>query len=765
MLSKNCMFVLLLSFTSQIFAVEPITTEGNQVLIGGQNGSLAGNSFYWTNFNGSVYYNRNVVSWLKEDWNTTIVRAAMGVQEFNGFLSNPNLNRNAVIDLVEAAIAEDIYVIIDWHSHSAENNTAEAVQFFSEMAQLYGSNENVLFEIYNEPIGDFNGSEATWNTIRNYAMPVIAAIREHSDNLIIVGTPFFSQRVDTASRNPITGVENLAYTFHFYAGTHGEELREYARTALRNGIPLFATEWGTVNADGNGGANEGSTREWMDFLLENNISHLNWSVNDLNEGASILRTTGAQGQNTQGNWPLSLLRESGVLTRDIIRNWPAVGTGSGSPIEPDPIDPPPTDPDTPVPERVSLPNLIQAENYNRQSGVLTEGTNDIGGGLNIGFIENNDYVEYDVTVAESGVYNFDFRFASNTQGGDATIFVDGQNRGEASVGSTGGWQSWVTVGTQVTLDEGDHTIRVIFTNQNSNQGLLNVNWINVTNGTASVDPEPTPPDSDLPMIPSLIQAEDYVRQSGTQTENTSDIDGGQNIAFITHNDYLEFDVNVVEAGSYNLDLRLASNTGGGNVLFQVDGQALTQVSIGSTGGWQSWVTASAQLQLAAGEQTIRLLFSEPNASSDLMNINWMNVTRNAPSVNLLSIPSLIQAEDFSRQSGVQTEATADINGGLNIGFIENNDYVEYDVNVAAAGNYTVDFRLASNNNGGDIFVQVNGQTSAQASVDFTGGWQEWVTVSTQIQLEVGDQTLRLLFSDPNSSAGLMNVNWINFTRN
>ena len=77
----------------------------------------------------------------------------------------------------------------------------------------------------------------------------------------------------------------------------------------------------------------------------------------------------------------------------------------------------------------------------------------------------------------------------------------------------------------------------------------------------------------------------------------------------------------------------------------------------------------------------------------------------------------------------------------------------------------MDFRLASNNNGGNIFVQINGQTSAQASVDFTGGWQEWVTVSTQIQLEAGDQTIRLLFSNPNSSAGLMNVNWINFTSN
>ena len=607
------------TFASPTYSVEPITTQGNQVLIGGQTGSLAGNSFYWTNFNGSVYYNRQVVSWLKEDWNTTIIRAAMGIQEFNGFLSNPNLNLNAVIDLVEAAIAEDIYVIIDWHSHSAENNRNEAIQFFSEMAERFGDNEHVLFEIYNEPIGDFNNPNATWNTIRNYAAPVIAAIREHSDNLIIVGTPFFSQRVDTASLNPITGVENLAYTFHFYAGTHGESLRETARTALRNGIPLFVTEWGTVNADGNGGPNEASTREWMDFLLENNISHLNWSVNDLNEGASILRTTGAQGNNTQGNWPLSLLRESGLLTRDIIRNWPAVGTSDGNPITPNPIDPPTS-------ERISIPSLIQAEDFTRQSGVQTENTSDTGGGLNIGFIEHNDFVEYEIDVDQSGSYNVDFRLASNTQGGDATIFVDDQNRGNVSVGFTGGWQDWVTISTQISLDAGEHTLRILFTNPSSNEGLLNVNWIDFSANTN--DTPNTPIGTSI--IDGLIQAEDYDRQSGVRAENTSDVGGGQNIAFIERNDFVEYDVNVPQPGNYTMELRLASNsqTTGGNILVSTDGQQRGQVFVDFTGGWQQWQTRAIQVQLQEGEQTLRLDFAHPNTNGGFINVNWLNFTSN-----------------------------------------------------------------------------------------------------------------------------------------
>jgi len=300
-----------------IAEVAPITTQGNQVLIGGQEGSLAGNSFFWSNFGGDAYYNANVVSWLKQDWNATIVRAAMGVEELNGFLSNPSLNRNAVIAVVEAAIANDMYVIIDWHTHNAEDNTQAAVNFFGEMAELYGDHNNVIFEIYNEPVN------TSWQAIKAYAAPVIQAIRAHSDNLIVVGTPFYSQHVDVASQSPITNGGNLAYTLHFYAGTHGEPLRQRARTALENGIPLFATEWGTVNADGDGGVSEAATREWMNFFEQNNISHLNWAVNDKDEGASVLIGT-EQGANNQGNWPLSLLTPSGRLTREIIRGWPAV---------------------------------------------------------------------------------------------------------------------------------------------------------------------------------------------------------------------------------------------------------------------------------------------------------------------------------------------------------------------------------------------------------------------------------------------------------
>uniref|UniRef100_A0A915EFR0 Glycoside hydrolase family 5 domain-containing protein n=1 Tax=Ditylenchus dipsaci TaxID=166011 RepID=A0A915EFR0_9BILA len=77
------------------------------------------------------------------------------------------------------------------------------------------------------------------------------------------------------------------YTLHYYAGSHKADLRSKAQTAINNGLPIFVTEYGTVNADGNGGVDTASSNEWWSFLNKNSISHANWAVEDKNEGAAV----------------------------------------------------------------------------------------------------------------------------------------------------------------------------------------------------------------------------------------------------------------------------------------------------------------------------------------------------------------------------------------------------------------------------------------------------------------------------------------------
>ena len=67
---------------------------------------------------GEKYYRSEVVEWLKKDWNTTIVRAAMGVEDPSGYLQNKTANKDQVKIIVDAAIDQGLYIIIDWPSTS-----------------------------------------------------------------------------------------------------------------------------------------------------------------------------------------------------------------------------------------------------------------------------------------------------------------------------------------------------------------------------------------------------------------------------------------------------------------------------------------------------------------------------------------------------------------------------------------------------------------------------------------------------------------------
>ena len=125
------------------------------------------------------------------------------------------------------------------------------------------------------------------------------------------------------------------------------------------------------------------------------------------------------------------------------------------------------------------------------------------------------------------------------------------------------------------------------------------------------------------------------------------------------------------------------------------------------------------------------------------------------------IPGKIEAENFDNQSGIKTEATADSGGGQNVGWINNGDWMEYNVNVSAPDLYKVAFRVASAKSGGKIEIRKGSTLLGAVNVSGTGNWQKWTTVSTAVQLSGGQQTLRLKFVG--GSGYLFNINWMEFT--
>lgn len=282
--------------------------QGKIVDLAGNAVQLKGMSLFWSQWSGR-FWNTKAVTTIARDWGATVVRAAMGIEN-GGYLANPDAEKARVKTIVEAAIAEGIYVIIDWHDHNAHWHKDQAVQFFSEMAENYGSNPHVIFELFNEPI------DISWDEVKSYAETVIAAIRaKGSKNLVIVGSPQWSQRVDLAANNPIRD-DNVAYALHFYAATHRQELRNTASYAISRGVTLFVTEFGVCEASGNGNIDWNESNRWMDFMAQHQIGWANWSLNDKPESASALKP----GSNSDGAWPDWQLTGSGTYVKSKMRS-------------------------------------------------------------------------------------------------------------------------------------------------------------------------------------------------------------------------------------------------------------------------------------------------------------------------------------------------------------------------------------------------------------------------------------------------------------
>uniref|UniRef100_A0A914CEV5 Glycoside hydrolase family 5 domain-containing protein n=1 Tax=Acrobeloides nanus TaxID=290746 RepID=A0A914CEV5_9BILA len=238
-----------------------------------------------------MFFNNLTIAQLKCYWNANIVRAVMGI-EYGGYLENPETEYEKIKAVIEAAIENGIYVLVDWHEEHAylPEHTAAAIQFFTNISATYGNYPHVIYEIFNEP------SNATWEVIKAYHVKVIAAIRANDpDNVIVAGTPSWSSDVVAAAQDPINGT-NIAYTFHFYAATDGQADRDRLFKAINMSLPVFVTEYGVVQYTGNGPINETSSQAWWDFLDQNLISYVNWSIETNNETAAALiaNTTAAQ---------------------------------------------------------------------------------------------------------------------------------------------------------------------------------------------------------------------------------------------------------------------------------------------------------------------------------------------------------------------------------------------------------------------------------------------------------------------------------------
>lgn len=292
--------------------VSPLHVSGTALLNAeGDTMVLNGPSLGWHS-NWGRFYNEGTVKALKEKWGANIIRAAIGAHPsgdcVNGYSVDSVNAVNLAMKVIDAAIANDMYVICDWHSHN--NTLADAKNFFTVITEKYGDKPNILYEIWNEPL------DIPWQEIRDYAAEVIPVIRKNAPGaVIIVGTPKWDQDVDIAAENPVDA-PNLLYSLHYYAGTHKDWNREKAQKAIDAGLPLIISECGSMDHTGDGPIDYESWQAWMDFADSNNLSVLMWDIADKNETCSMISATASD---NGMEWKEDDLKEWAKLARKTIK--------------------------------------------------------------------------------------------------------------------------------------------------------------------------------------------------------------------------------------------------------------------------------------------------------------------------------------------------------------------------------------------------------------------------------------------------------------
>lgn len=286
------------------------------------------------------YVNEDAFKQFRQDWNVNVMRLAMYTHENGGYCTDGNKDnlKNLIYNGVRYATENDMYVIIDWHVLQEQNPNRykeEAKKFFEDMSKRYKDNNNVIYEICNEPNGGVN-----WSEIKSYAEEIIGVIRANDENaVILVGTPNWSQRVDEAAKDPITGYDNIMYTLHFYAATHKDDLRNTMVNAINDGLPVFVSEYGICDASGNGSLDKNSAQKWVDTMNEYGVSYVCWALANKNESAALIKSScsktsqfGDDDLSESGKWLYQTLTNKATVgnSNDVSSRKPQSGSGNGN---------------------------------------------------------------------------------------------------------------------------------------------------------------------------------------------------------------------------------------------------------------------------------------------------------------------------------------------------------------------------------------------------------------------------------------------------
>ncbi|MDB5256777.1 MAG: Carbohydrate binding family 6 [Chitinophagaceae bacterium] len=386
---------------------------------------------------------------------------------------------------------------------------------------------------------------------------------------------------------------------------------------------------------------------------------------------------------------------------------------------------------------ISVPGKIEAENYDlggeglayhdlevanqggayRTEGVDVQATTDAGGGYNVGYTADGEWMNYMVNVTATGNYSFSFRTAGTGAAAKIRLEVDGVDvTGTITLPNTGAWQAWATTSVgNVPLTAGAHTIRLFTVTAGYNLNYLIVNSIvPIIPPTVSLT---TPSTGDEFTAPATINISATATDADGTISKVEFYNGTILIGTSTAAPYSFAWINVA-SGTYSISAKATDNSGASTI--------------------SSFVTITVKPSL---------VIETPYGGTPV------------------NIPGKIEAENYDlggeglayhdsetanqggayRADGVDVQATTDAGGGYNVGYTLEGEWLNYIVNVTESGNYTFNFRTAGTAAAAKIRLEVDGvDLTGTVTLPNTGAWQTWVTTTLDnLSLTAGAHIIRL----------------------
>jgi len=301
----------------EVPGVPALRVEGTALTADGSSVTMRGISYGWHNI-WPRFYNKESVARMVSEWEVPVFRAAIGADDHakadnpgihGGYMGEPDFALECLYNVVDGAIENGAYVIVDWHSHVLHLEEAKA--FFTAVATRYADSPNVIYELYNEPVDD------SWAELKAYAEELIAIIDSISTvhPLILMGCPHWDQDIHLPAEDPITSYDNLMYTVHFYAATHKGWLRDRCDAAMAAGVPVFISECASCEASGDGPMDLESWKEWSDWATDRGITMMTWSISDKAETCSMFTPEAL----SEGPWPEEAIKPWGKIVKDWVK--------------------------------------------------------------------------------------------------------------------------------------------------------------------------------------------------------------------------------------------------------------------------------------------------------------------------------------------------------------------------------------------------------------------------------------------------------------